>query len=101
DLTARITEELRALIVEGEDRETLRLVEGLEAIRRADATPPDDAVDRGGAAAIPGGAPRAARVAWVQVATRAYRWLAPRAPARVARLRGEVEGYLAAPERLG
>jgi glycerol-3-phosphate O-acyltransferase / dihydroxyacetone phosphate acyltransferase len=101
DLTARIAEALRALIVEGEDRETLRLVEGLEAIRRAEATPADDAVDAGGAAAIPGGASRAERVAWVQLATRAYRWLAPRAPARVARLRGEVEGYLADLERLG
>ena len=44
---------------------------------------------------------RAERVAWVQAATRAYRWLRHRDPARVARLRAEVESYLAELERVG
>jgi 1-acyl-sn-glycerol-3-phosphate acyltransferase len=105
ELTSRVAEALRALIVEVEDRETLRLALGLEAIRRAeaeDAPGPTDAVDAGGAPdPTGGGTSRAERVAWVQVATRAYRWLAPRAPARVARLRAEVERYLADLERLG
>ena len=37
ELTARVAEALRALIVEVQDRETLHLTEGLEAIRRAEA----------------------------------------------------------------
>jgi 1-acyl-sn-glycerol-3-phosphate acyltransferase len=104
-LTARVAEALRALIVEAEDRETLRLAEGLETIRRAEAAgaPGNAGVVR--AAERSGGAvdeaSRAERVAWVRAATRAYRWLASRAPARVARLRVEVERYLADLERLG
>ena len=94
ELTARVAEALRGLIVEVEDRETLRLAEGLEAVRRAEA---EDAPGPRGRRATS----RAERVAWVQVATRAYRWLAPRAPARVARFRAEVESYLADLERLG
>lgn len=93
ELTARVAESLRALIVEAEDRETLRLAEGLEAIRRAEVGDLPGAVE--------GGTPSAERVAWVRAATRAYRWLAPRAPARVARFRAEVESYLADLERLG
>ena len=93
ELTARVAEALRTLIVEIEDRETLRLTEGLEAVRRAEAEDAPGTIGRGTS--------RAERVAWVQVATRAYRWLAPRAPARVARLRAEVERYLADLERLG
>ena len=93
ELTRRVAEALRTLIVEAEDRETLRLTEGLEVIRRAEAEDAPGAIGRGTS--------RAERVAWVQVATRAYRWLAPRAPARVARLRAEVERYLADLERLG
>ena len=100
ELTGRVAEALRALIVEAEDRETLRLTLGLEAIRRAEAEDAPGAVDP---------APRAAgretsrseRVAWVRAAARAHRWLAPRAPARVGRLRAEVERYLADLERLG
>ena len=93
ELTARVAEALRAVIVEVEDRETLRLAEGLEAIRRAEA---EDAPGAAGRSTS-----RAERVAWVQVATRAYRWLAPRAPGRVARFRAEVESYLADLERIG
>jgi 1-acyl-sn-glycerol-3-phosphate acyltransferase len=93
ELTARVAEALRALIVEVEDRETLHLTEGLEAIRRAEAEDSGDAVATG--------AWTAERVAWIQAAIRAYRWLGPRAPARVARLRAEVEHYLADLQGLG
>jgi 1-acyl-sn-glycerol-3-phosphate acyltransferase len=93
ELTGRIAESLRAVIVEVEDRETLRLTEGLEAVRRSEAEDATGAVGRGTS--------RAERVAWVRTATRAYRWLAPRQPAQVARLRAEVERYLADLERLG
>ena len=93
ELTARVADALRALIVEVEDRETLRLTEGLEAIRRAEA---EDAAGAG-----PADASTAERVSWIRAAIRAYRWLEPRASARVARLRAEVEGYLADLESLG
>jgi 1-acyl-sn-glycerol-3-phosphate acyltransferase len=92
ELTARMAAALRDLIVEVEDRQTLRLAEGLEAIRRAEA---EDAPTGDQSSS------RAERVAWVQAATRAYRWLAPRSPERVARLRSEVERYLADLERTG
>jgi 1-acyl-sn-glycerol-3-phosphate acyltransferase len=102
DLTGRVAAALRALVVEAEDRETLRLALGLEAIRRADAEAAPGGPD---AARGPGSTgredSRAERVAWVQAATRADRWLTPRAPAEVARLRAEVERYLADLERLG
>jgi 1-acyl-sn-glycerol-3-phosphate acyltransferase len=108
ELTLRVAEALRALIVEVEDRETLRLAEGLEAIRRAEADDAPGATDAVGTAGAPGATgaagpatSRAARLAWVQLATRAYRWLAPREPVRVARLRAEVERYLADLDRLG
>jgi hypothetical protein len=91
DLMARVAEALRTLIVEVEDRETLRLAEGLEATRRAEVD--DRPAERP--------ASRAERMAWIQAATRAYRWLGPREPARVGRLRAEVERYLADLERLG
>jgi 1-acyl-sn-glycerol-3-phosphate acyltransferase len=93
ELTARVAEALRALIVEVQDRETLHLTEGLEAIRRAEAE------DAGSAAATV--ASTAEQVAWIQAAARAYRWLEPREPARVNRLRAEVERYLADLEELG
>jgi hypothetical protein len=101
-LTDRIAEALRALIVEAEDRETLRLAVGLEAIHRAeteDAAGGPDVAD--GRASTGREESRAQRVAWVQAATRADRWLTPRAPAAVARVRAEVERYLADLERLG
>ena len=59
ELTARVAEALRDVIVEVEDRETLRLAEGLEAIRRAEA---EDAPGAAGRSTS-----RAERVAWVQV----------------------------------
>jgi 1-acyl-sn-glycerol-3-phosphate acyltransferase len=94
ELTRRVAEALRALIVEAEDRETLRLTEGLEAIRRAGA---EAAPDPRAGAPTPG----SDRVAWVQAAARGYRWLAAHEPIRVGRLRAEVERYLADLERLG
>jgi glycerol-3-phosphate O-acyltransferase/dihydroxyacetone phosphate acyltransferase len=94
ELTRRLSEALRTLIVDAENRETLRLTEGLEAIRRTQADD-DAAVD------APTAPSRMARVAWIQVAARAHRWLAPREPIRVRRLRAEVERYLADLERLG
>ena len=53
ELTARVAESLRALIVEVEDRETLRLAEGLEAVRRAEA---EDAPGAVGLSDVAGGA---------------------------------------------
>jgi 1-acyl-sn-glycerol-3-phosphate acyltransferase len=91
ELIGRVSEALRTLIVEAGDRETLRLTEGLEAIRRAET--------EGNAGASSGS--RMDRVAWLQVAARAHRWLASREPVRVSRLRAEVERYLADLERLG
>ena len=93
ELIGRVSEALRMLIVEAGDRETLRLTEGLEAIRRAETEP-------SAAAGAPSGS-RMDRVAWLQVAARAHRWLAAREPVRVSRLRAEVERYLADLERLG
>jgi 1-acyl-sn-glycerol-3-phosphate acyltransferase len=105
ELTDRVAGALRALIVEAEDRETLRLALGLEAIRRAEAEETLNSADTAGAAGVPAATgrreSRAERVTWVQAATRADRWLTTRAPAEVARLRAEVERYLADLERLG
>jgi glycerol-3-phosphate O-acyltransferase / dihydroxyacetone phosphate acyltransferase len=93
EVTARVAEALRTLIVEVQDRETLHLTEGLEVIRRAEAD------DVGNTEATDGST--ADRVAWIQAAARAYRWLEPREPARVNRLRAEVDRYLADLEGLG
>jgi 1-acyl-sn-glycerol-3-phosphate acyltransferase len=93
ELIRRVSEAMRMLIVEAGDRETLRLTEGLEAIRRAEA-------EGDAAAGAPSGS-RMDRVAWLQVAARAHRWLAAREPVRVSRLRAEVDRYLADLERLG
>ena len=102
EVTSRVAEALRALIVEVEDRETLRLTLGLEAIRRAEEEETPGVAGATGATSATGrGTSRAERIAWVQAAARAYRWLALREPARVTRLRAEVERYLADLERLG
>ena len=93
ELTGRVAEALRALIVEAEDRETLHLTEALEVIRRAEAEEARDAT------AVP--VSRRDRVAWIQAAARAHRWLALRDPARVRRFRAEVESFIADLERLG
>jgi 1-acyl-sn-glycerol-3-phosphate acyltransferase len=91
-LTARLGDALRRLVTEAEDRDTLRLAEGLEALRRAEAP------ERDGPAAA---AELAERAAWVRRALRAYGWLAARDPARVTALRPELERHLADLGRLG
>lgn len=78
-LTERLTTALRARIVDADDRQTLRLLTTLEAIWRQET--PDAARDA------------AARAARMRSVMRAYRYLATREAARVARFRGEVEQY--------
>jgi 1-acyl-sn-glycerol-3-phosphate acyltransferase len=94
ELTGRLDGALRSLIVEAGDRETLRLASALEQVWRLEGLAsvrgePDQA---SGASAVDPDAARQA--AWLRQATRAYRYLLPREPARLARLRGEVERYL-------
>jgi hypothetical protein len=79
-LTERLAEDLRRLIVEVGDRQTLRLVEEAEAIWLAES--PEQARDA------------AARAEWRRRAAAAYRYLLPREPARVGALRGELERYM-------
>ncbi len=79
-LTERLAEDLRRLIVEVGDRQTLRLVEEAEAIWLAES--PESARDA------------AARAEWRRRAAAAYRYLLPREPARVGALRGELERYV-------
>jgi 1-acyl-sn-glycerol-3-phosphate acyltransferase len=79
-LTERLAEALRRLIVEVEDRHTLRLVEHAEAVWREER--PESARDS------------AARTAWRQRAARAYRFLRRRDPERVAALRRQLERYV-------
>ena len=80
-LTARLGEAMRRLIVEIDDRQTLRLVEHAERLWRAgrDGAAPPDA---------------AARADWRRRATRAYRYLIHHDPARLEVLRGLVERYV-------
>jgi 1-acyl-sn-glycerol-3-phosphate acyltransferase len=79
-LTARLGEALRGLIAEVDNRETLRLVEHAERLWRQEREP---------------GAPDpAARADWRRRATRAYRYLVERDPARLEALRGLMERYL-------
>lgn len=75
-LTDRLAEGLRAVIVEAENRETLRLLALVEAIAEDGA--PRDAV---------------ARAAWMRRAMDAYRRLPDGASARAARFRETVERY--------
>lgn len=86
-LTERLEEALRRLIVEVEDRHTLRLVEHAEAIWREER--PESARDP------------SARAAWRQRAARAYRHLRTHDPERVAALRRQLERYVKDLERAG
>jgi glycerol-3-phosphate O-acyltransferase / dihydroxyacetone phosphate acyltransferase len=79
-LTERLAEALRRLIVEVEDRHTLRLVEHAEAVWREER--PEGARDP------------AARAEWRQRAARAYRYLSAREPERIAALRRQLERYV-------
>jgi hypothetical protein len=78
-LTARLGEALRGLIVEVDDRQTLRLVEHAERLWRQER----DA----------GAWDAAARADWRRRATRAYRYLSGHDPECLAALRGLVERY--------
>jgi 1-acyl-sn-glycerol-3-phosphate acyltransferase len=84
-LTDRLAAALRHQIVEAEDRETLRLLRLMERVWRQESGTPRD--------------PRS--TAWLQRASRAYRWLRRAAPADVERFRREVEEYDRELDRLG
>jgi glycerol-3-phosphate O-acyltransferase / dihydroxyacetone phosphate acyltransferase len=86
-LTDRLTEALRAQIVETDDRQTLRLLKLVEELWR----------DRDGAPEPPEGL----RVLWLQGAARAHRSLQRVAPDRVAAFRRKLEAYDAECERAG
>jgi hypothetical protein len=83
-LTERLAGALRRQIVEAEDRETLRLLRLMERVWHAES---GNAAD-----------PRS--TAWLQRASRAYRWLRGAAPAEVERFRRQVEDYDLALDRL-
>jgi 1-acyl-sn-glycerol-3-phosphate acyltransferase len=84
-LTGRLAAALRRQIVEAEDRETLRLLRLMERVWRQES----------------GAAPDPRSAAWLQRASRAYRWLRQAAPAEVERFRREVEDYAGELDRLG
>ena len=86
-LTDRLTEALRAQIVEADDRETLRLLELVEQLWREEA------------GAVPEG--ESTRVAWLQRAMQTYRVAQQNEPARAAALRKEVGDLAGEMERAG
>src|SRR5262249_32053456 len=87
-LTGRLADALRRQIVEADDRETLRLLEVVEAAWREELAPSAEGDDP-------------ARVAWMQEAVRLHRVARERDPARVAAFRGQVESYATELEELG
>ncbi len=78
-LTDRLAEALRPLIVEAEDRQTLRLLHILEAISREES--------------LEARRDEATRAAWMQQVMRAYRYLSRQEPDGVADFRQQVERY--------
>jgi glycerol-3-phosphate O-acyltransferase / dihydroxyacetone phosphate acyltransferase len=84
-LTDRLADALRRQIVEAEDRETLRLLRLIERVWR----------EESGTRANPRSA------AWLQRASRAYRWLRTSAPVETEHFRREVEEYDRELDRLG
>ncbi|HEU4437750.1 MAG TPA: 1-acyl-sn-glycerol-3-phosphate acyltransferase [Methylomirabilota bacterium] len=86
-LTARLGEALRGLIADVDDRQTLRLVEHAERLWRQ---------ERAGA-----GWDAGVRADWRRRATRAYRYLLHREPARIEALRGLMERYVKDVEAAG
>ena len=84
-LTERLTEALRRQIIEAEDRDTLRLLRVIERVWREES----------------GTAPEPRSAAWLQRASRAYRWLRVSAPAEVESFRQEVETYADELDRIG
>ncbi len=85
-LTDRVAEALRRLIVEATDRETLRLLQVAETLWRHEAGEPSEV---------------SARAEWMKRVLRAYSYLAPRVPDRIAVLRSELERYAKDLERAG
>lgn len=85
-LTERLAGRIRGLIVEADDRETLSLLDMLEAMAREESAPAGD---------------EARRAAWMRQAMRAYRWLHAREPARVEGFRQRVERYAKVRELAG
>jgi glycerol-3-phosphate O-acyltransferase/dihydroxyacetone phosphate acyltransferase len=79
-LTARLGDAMRGLIVEVDDRHTLRLVEHAERLWRQ---------ERGA-----GGWDAVARTDWRRRATRAYRYLSRHDPARLSALRSRIERHI-------
>jgi len=84
-LTERLTEALRKQIIEAEDRDTLRLLRVIERVWH----------EESGTAREPRSA------AWLQRASRAYRWLRVSAPGEVESFRREVETYADELDRIG
>jgi 1-acyl-sn-glycerol-3-phosphate acyltransferase len=78
ELTGRLEDALRRLIVEARDRRLYRLAEVAEAIERAESEQRRDP---------------AARTAWLRQAVRGYRYLSRREPARIDALASALEGY--------
>jgi 1-acyl-sn-glycerol-3-phosphate acyltransferase len=78
-LTERLAGALRGLVVEADDRETLRLARVVEAVWREENPAAEGAAADG--------------VAWLRRLLRAYRYLAEREPTRVEGFRREVERY--------
>ncbi len=86
-LTDRLTEALRRQIVEADDRQTLRLLELVEALwREIDGAPPQT---------------DAARVGWLQRAMQTYRSLRERAPEETVAFRRGLEEFDAESRRAG
>jgi 1-acyl-sn-glycerol-3-phosphate acyltransferase len=92
-LTARLTEAIRAQIVEAEDQHTLHLLEGLETAWW------EEAARRGERPAGPGDV--AQSLAWRQQVARGAARLAEREPHRVAELRRRLERYRAHLDEVG
>ena len=86
-LTDRLTEALRAQIVEADDRETLRLLELVEAVWREETGE--------------GAASEVARVAWLQRAMQTYRLVRENEPSRAAAFREKVDALASEMERSG
>ncbi len=86
-LTDRLTEALRALIVEADDRQTLRLLGLVEELWEEE-TGVRPADERG-------------RVQWLQRAMQTYRILLEGQPGRMAQLRQELEGFALEMENAG
>ncbi|HXH84854.1 MAG TPA: 1-acyl-sn-glycerol-3-phosphate acyltransferase, partial [Candidatus Tectomicrobia bacterium] len=84
ELTDRLTDALRRQMVEADDRQTLRLLHLAERVWRHESGGRDED-----------------RLAWMQTAARAWKWLRAARPADAERLRREMEAYAADLDALG